>query len=98
MDYLTAKLKAEGRTDALAHVEARPAVAEAEAIQRAILFASETGCKLHIYHLSSKEGTQMIREAQAKGIDVSAETGPHYLLLTEDYMKKVKYRIIPFIY
>jgi len=89
MDYLTAKLKAEGRKDPLAHVEARPAVAEAEAIQRAILFATETGCKLHIYHLSSKEGTQMIREAQAKGIDVSAETGPHYLLLTEDYMNKV---------
>ncbi|MFC1814606.1 allantoinase AllB [Thermodesulfobacteriota bacterium] len=89
MDYLTAKLKAAGRTDPLAHVEARPSVAEAEAIQRAILLAGEAGCKLHIYHLSSKEGTQMIREARAKGQDVSAETGPHYLLLTEDYMEKV---------
>jgi len=89
MNYLTAKLKAEGRKDPLAHVEARPAVAEAEAIQRAILLAGEAGCKLHIYHLSSKQGAQLIREAQAKGIDVSAETGPHYLLLNEDYMKKV---------
>ena len=89
IDYLTAKLKAAGRTDPLAHVEARPAVAEAEAIQRAILFARVTGCKLHIYHLSSKEGVEMIREAQARGLDVSAETGPHYLILDENYMKKV---------
>ena len=89
MDYLTAKLKAAGRTDPLAHVEARPAVAEAEAIQRAILLAKTAGCKLHIYHLSSKEGAEMIREAQAKGVDVSAETGPHYLMLDENYMKKV---------
>lgn len=89
MDYLIAKFKAEGRTDPMAHVESRPPVAEAEAIQRAILFANVAGCKLHIYHLSSKEGTQMIREAQAKGQDVSAETGPHYLLLNDDYMNKV---------
>jgi dihydroorotase len=89
IDYLTAKLKAAGRTDPLAHVEARPAVAEAEAIQRAILFARAAGCKLHICHLSSKEGVEMIREAQAKGFDVSAETGPHYLMLDENYMKKV---------
>ena len=89
MDYLIAKFKAEGRTDPMAHVESRPPVAEAEAIQRAILFAGVAGCKLHIYHLSSKEGTQMIREAQAKGQDVSAETGPHYLLLDDNYMNKV---------
>jgi allantoinase len=89
MDYMTAKLKAEGRTDPLAHVEARPAVAEAEAIQRAILFAKVAGCNLHIYHLSSKEGAEMVQEARQKGVNVSAETGPHYLILTSDYMNKV---------
>ncbi|NIS60280.1 MAG: allantoinase AllB [Proteobacteria bacterium] len=89
MDYMTAKLKGEGRTDPLAHVEARPPIAEAESIQRAILFAGETGCKLHIYHLSSREGVQLIRAAQEKGVQVSAETGPHYLLLDCNYMKKV---------
>lgn len=89
MDYMTAKLKAAGRTDPLAHVEARPPIAEAESIQRAILFAAETGCKLHIYHLSSKEGVQLIRAAQEKGVQVSAETAPHYLLLDCNYMKKV---------
>ena len=89
MDYLTAKLKEAGRTDPLAHVEARPPVAEAEAIQRAVLFAAETGCKLHIYHLSSKEGVELIKAAQEKGVRVSAETGPHYLLLDCNYMEKV---------
>jgi len=89
MDYMTAKLKAAGRTDPLAHVEARPPIAEAESIQRAILFAAETGCKLHIYHLSSKEGVQLIKAAREKGVQVSAETGPHYLLLDCNYMQKV---------
>ena len=89
MDYFAEKLKAEGRTDPLAHVEARPNVAEAEAIQRAILFAAETGCKLHIYHMSSKEGVQLVKTAKQKGVDVSAETGPHYLLLDSSYMNKV---------
>jgi dihydroorotase len=89
MDYFTEKLKAEGRTDPLAHVEARPNVAEAEAIQRAILFAAETGCKLHIYHMSSKDGVQLLKAAKERGVDVSAETCPHYLLLDSSYMKKV---------
>lgn len=89
MDYLTAKLKEAGRTDPLAHVEARPPVAEVEAIQRAVLFAAETGCNLHIYHLSSKEGVELIKASQEKGVQVSAETGPHYLLLDCNYMKKL---------
>jgi len=89
MDFFAAKLKKEGRTDALAHMEARPNVAEAEAIQRAILFAKETGCKLHIYHMSSKEGVELVKRAKADGVDVSAETGPHYLLLNSEYYKKL---------
>jgi len=89
MDYFTTKLKAAGRTDPLAHVEARPAVAEAEAVQRAILLARTAGCRLHICHLSSREGVVLVRAARAGGMDVSAETGPHYLLLDENYMKKV---------
>ena len=89
MDFFKAELQKAGRTDPLAHVEARPNIAEAETIQRAILLAAEAGCKLHIYHMSSKEGVQLVKEAKAKGIQVSAETGPHYLLLDCNYMKKV---------
>jgi len=89
MDSFKADLRKAGRNDPLAHVEARPNIAEAESIQRAILLAEEAGCKLHIYHLSSKEGVHLIRAAKARGIQVSAETGPHYLLLDCDYMRKV---------
>ncbi len=89
MDFFKRELQKAGRTDPLAHVESRPNIAEAETIQRAIMLAREAGCKLHIYHMSSKEGVELVKEAKGKGIEVSAETGPHYLLLDCDYMKKV---------
>lgn len=79
--YLRDKLKAQGRTDPLAFLESRPPVAEAEAIQRAILFAREANSKLMIYHMSSMQGAAILRRAKADGdVDVAGETGPHYLL------------------
>jgi len=87
--YYTEKLKAAGRTDPVAHVEARPNIAEQEGIARAILFAEHAGARLHIYHLSSKEGVDLVRAAKRRGLDVTAETGPHNLLLDYTYMHKV---------
>src|ERR1700738_83562 len=52
MQHLIRKLKAEGRTDPLAHVDARPALAEVEAIQRMGLLAKHIGTQTHIFHLS----------------------------------------------
>ncbi|MDP2645233.1 MAG: allantoinase AllB [Desulfobacterales bacterium] len=89
VDYFTGKLKAEGRTDPGAHAASRPGVAEAEAIQRAILFARTAGCRLHIYHLSTREGVRMVRAAKAEGQDVSAETGPHYLIFDDSQMRQM---------
>ena len=89
MDFFTTKLKEKGRTDASAHLESHPSVAEAEAINRAILFAKETCCKLHIHHMSSQDGVELVEESMAKGIDVSTETGPHYLLLNSEKYKKL---------
>ncbi|MBI2304824.1 MAG: allantoinase AllB [Chloroflexi bacterium] len=90
MQYLIKKLKAQGRTDPLAHAESRPNVCEAEAIQRAILFAREAGSRLHIYHMSTKEGVELVGEAKARGQDVTAETGPHYLLMGNEDMPRLK--------
>ncbi len=87
--YLTNKIQAEGRNDPLAFLESRPNIAEKECISRAIMFAEETGCKLHIYHMSSKEGVALVKAANDRGVDVSAETGPHYLLLDYTHMHKV---------
>lgn len=73
-----------GKTGIRDYLASRPAIAELEAIQRAILFASETGCKLHIVHVSTGRGIQLVAEARARGVDVSCETCPHYLVFTEE--------------
>lgn len=78
---------AEGRTGIRDYVDSRPVVAELEAIARAILFAEETGCRLHIVHVSSGRGVRLVTEARARGVDVSCETCPHYLALTEEDME-----------
>lgn len=75
---------AEGRGGARDYLASRPVIAELEAIQRAILFAAETGCALHIVHVSSGRGVALVTEARARGIDVTCETCPHYLVLTEE--------------
>jgi len=90
MQHLIRQAKAAGRTDALAHVDTRPALAEVESIQRMGLFARHTGTKIHIFHLSSKDGLAMIDEWRAKGVDVTCETGAHYAFLTSENMRTLK--------
>lgn len=71
-----------------AHEQARPEIAEVEAISRVILFAEHTGCRLHICHLSTVKARQLILDARKRGVDVTVETCPHYLVLdTEDLEK-----------
>jgi dihydropyrimidinase len=81
------KLKAEfiaaGRNDLKAWTDARPDIAEEEATRRAIWYAKETGSRLYIVHMTIGRGMQWVREAQAQGVDVIAETCPHYLVLTK---------------
>jgi allantoinase len=89
MEHEIAKLKAQGRTDPRAHVDSRPAIAEVESIQRMGLFGHHVGTKLHIYHLSSKDGLDMIDEWRAKGVDYTTETGAHYCFLTADDMSEL---------
>jgi allantoinase len=65
------------------YLTSRPIVAEVEAIQRAITLAAETGCKLHIVHVSNSRGAELVRRAAShSGADVTCETCPHYLALT----------------
>ncbi|HLI27237.1 MAG TPA: dihydroorotase family protein [Chloroflexota bacterium] len=80
------QLKAAGRTDPRAHRDSRPVVSEVESIARVAVFAHYTGAKVHIFHLSSGDGADVIAQARARGVDITAETGPHYLLLDDaDY-------------
>ena len=68
---------------------ARPIVAELDAIQRALLFAEETGAHLHIVHISSGRGVAMAAAAQARGVNVSIETCAHYLFFTDEDMERL---------
>jgi allantoinase len=63
-----------------AFIDSRPPEAELSAIRQAIRLAEETGCRLHVVHVSTADGAEMIREAQTRGIDVSGETCSHYLI------------------
>jgi len=89
IDPLIEKLKAEGRIDPMAHIESRPNYTEYEAISKLIIFNRIARAKLHIIHLSTKEGLELIRIARSEGMDITAETCPHYLLATSEYMEKV---------
>ncbi|GAC1645649.1 MAG: allantoinase AllB [Ktedonobacteraceae bacterium] len=77
----------QGRTGKRDYLTSRPIIAELEAIERAILMAKETGCSLHIVHVSSGRGVRLVAEARSQGVDVSCETCPHYLVLSEDDME-----------
>ncbi len=87
------KLRRMGRTDAMAHYESRPEVAEERAVRRAITLAREAGCNLHIAHLSSSAGAKAVRMAKRArrrgGAALTAETCPQYLMLDKgDYAEK----------
>ena len=79
----TAEQKAKGRINARAWLDSRPVEVELAAIRTALELAGETGCALHIVHVSSPEGIALITEARAQRVDVTAETCPHYLLLND---------------
>ena len=85
---LAAEARQRGDTGVRAYLDTRPVAVETIAIQRALDFAGETGCRLHIVHVSSPEGLRLIALAKLRGVDVTAETCPHYLLLTEADMER----------
>lgn len=80
MSYCTNKLKSEGKNSAVNWEASRPDICEAESVAHAIFFAETFGTKLHIFHMSSKQAATMVRDSKARGLRVTAETGPHYLL------------------
>lgn len=61
---------------------ARPAVAEATSVAVGAQFARVTGCRFHVVHMASRDGVEVVRQAQAAGVPITAETCPQYLTLT----------------
>lgn len=65
-------------------------------IERDLRLAKETGCKYHVCHISTAKSVELIRQAKADGIDVTCETAPHYLLLTDmDLQEDGRFKMNP---
>jgi len=80
---------ARNETSIADYLDSRPIQAELDAIGRAVEMAGETGCALHIVHVSSGAGIALISAARSQGVDVTCETCPHYLALTDKDMLRL---------
>lgn len=86
---LTGAARAAGENGVRDYLNTRPIAAELEAIRSALDSAGEAGCRLHIVHVSCGKGVALVAEARARGLDVTCETCPHYLALTEEDMERL---------
>ncbi len=69
---------------------------EWEQIERDIKLAKETGCAYHVCHISTKESVALIRQAKADGVDITCETAPHYLTMTDmDLQEDGRFKMNP---
>lgn len=65
-------------------------------VERDIKIAERLGCRYHVCHISTKETVQLIREAKARGVKVTCETGPHYLIFTDmDLQEDARWKMNP---
>ncbi|MEY7850836.1 dihydroorotase family protein [Natrarchaeobius sp. A-rgal3] len=88
VDHYTERFRAAGRNEPIDHAHSRPVIAEREAVERAITFAEETGAKIHMFHVSSGSAAKAVARGKGRGVDVTAETTPHYLWFTEDVLRE----------
>jgi len=89
VNYYSHLMQEMGREDPESWVEGRTYEAEPEAIWSVVGITEKVGNKLHIVHLSTKEGLNVIRWAKAQGLNVSTETCPQYLIFTTEDFKKL---------
>ncbi len=85
---LQAEAERDGLTGCYAHALTRPTVTESEAVSRAIQLAEAADGSLYIFHMSTGKAADIVWESQQRGVDVHAETGPHYLLLDDELFKR----------
>lgn len=74
----------EGAVSAMLGIKGRPSVAEDIAVARDIMLAEYTGSRIHIAHISSQGAVELVRQAKARGIKVTAEVTPQHLALTDE--------------
>ena len=82
------ELRKAGRRDPLAHAESRPDEAEEKAVKKVLGYAHKIGCHLHLAHISTRQGAKLVDGAKKEGVQVTAETCPHYLLFRKEDMRE----------
>jgi dihydropyrimidinase len=87
-EYNTELAIQEGRTTPIDFARSKPNYVEAEAINRALFLAEETGGTLYIFHLSARESLTLVAMARARGVKVIAETCAHYLTLSDEVYER----------
>ena len=88
IQYYIRKFKSEGRVSGRDHALSRPVISEVQSVERVLRFAKETKARVEIAHVSTPQAMELLKNAKAEGMDVYAETCPHYLFLTEDDLEK----------
>lgn len=83
LQRLKRELKAAGRTDPRAHLDSRPAFVEAEAVARAAMIAQGAGNRLHVVHVSSRDGLAQVVAAERRGVRATCEALVAHLLLDD---------------
>lgn len=87
-NWLKAEKDAAGLVSADDYLETRPILAEVEAVDRALYYSEITGCALHFVHISSAAAVAKIEAAKNRGMNVSVETCPHYLLFNHNSLRE----------
>ena len=85
---LTEEMHSKGRKDPMAHYDSRPNFTEAEAVYDATLLSQVLDTKIHFVHISTSEAADLISQAKRKGVNVSAETCPHYLCFSKEILNE----------
>jgi allantoinase len=86
--YGIGRMREANRGDPLAHAESRPPVVETVAVAAALVLAEETGAPLHVCHVASAGALRLIAEAKRRGVRVTCETCPQYLVLDSEDLER----------
>lgn len=81
------RYRSQGRTDPLSYHASRPSYVETEAVHRALILAEQTGCRVLFAHVSCAESLEMIAVARSRGLEVFAESCPHFFTFIDRDME-----------
>jgi D-hydantoinase len=88
LQYFTSRAKERGKSDPLSYVDSRPPIAEAVSLQTMLELVRQTNARFRVVHLNTSRGVEIMEAAKRSGQPVTAETCPHYLILTKRNMEK----------